>query len=245
MLNIRQKDIIKEHALEETPKECCGVIDSSGDVVKCLNTSPFPEEAFQIDFSQVPNASEVQSFYHSHPVSLDFSMTDKYYSHKRNIPCIVYSVERDDFAIYYPNVFFELPLLGREFITNEVDCITLVRDYYGRNLNINIPDVVHQIRQVEPNKWPEREEFWTYNRRSNREFVKIFEARGFSEVEAPQKHDIILSDNGIVKALSHCAVYISDSEVMHHPYPSDSITETLSSFSKNSKIVYMRHKLMV
>jgi len=245
MLNIIQKNLIKQHALEDAPNECCGVIDSDGNVIKCKNTSPFPEEAFQINFSEVENLNKVHSFYHSHPVSLEFSMTDKYYAHKRNIPCVVYSVDKDDFEIYVPNVFFELPLLGREFITNEVDCITLVRDYYGRNLNISIPDVIHQIRQIEPNEWPKREEFWGYNRRSNREFVKIFEARGFKEVPTPKKHDIILSDNGVVKALSHCAIYINDSEVMHHPYPSDSTTETLNSFSRNSKIVYMRHKQML
>ena len=91
----------------------------------------------------------------------------------------------------------------------------------------------------------DHKEFWSYNRRTNREFVSLFESRGFKEVDYLKKHDLILSDNGTVKAFSHCAVYIDDSKVVHHPYPGESIQETLRSFENNSKILYMRHQNMM
>lgn len=246
-LNSKQKNIIKEHALEQIPNECCGIILSDSQVVKCINHSPTPQTTFHIKYNTLKDIDqdEIVAFYHSHPSGLQFSMTDKYFSHKRNITAVLYSVQEDDFNFYEPTSYFELPLIGRDFITNEVDCITLVRDYYGRYLNIDIPDIIHPVRSVEPANWMDHEEFWSYNRRTNREFVNLFESRGFKEVDSLKKHDLILSDNGTVKAFSHCAVYIDDSKVVHHPYPGESIQETLRSFENNSKILYMRHQNMM
>ena len=246
-LNSKQKDIIKEHALEQSPNECCGVILNNSQIIQCRNYRPTPQKSFHIKYEELKdiNQEDIAAFYHSHPYGLDFSMTDKYFAHKRNITCIVYGIKEDDFNSYEPSTYFELPLIGRDFITNEVDCITLVRDYYGRYLNINVPDIIHPIRAVEPTSWMDHEEFWVYNRRGNREFVNLFESRGFKEVDSLKKHDIILSDNGAVKAFSHCAVYIDSSKVIHHPYPDSSVQETLKNFELNSKTMYMRHLSMM
>jgi proteasome lid subunit RPN8/RPN11 len=239
-----QKNKIKEQSLDEAPKECCGVIFKDGSMKSCVNKSKYPLESFAIRFDQFEGSEldNLAAFYHSHPGDAEFSLIDRYYAHKRNLPSLVYDVKNDKFNEYEPSNFFELPLIGRDFLTNEIDCITLVIDYYKRNLNLDIPDIQHPIRQVEPEDWVSHPEFWKYNRRNNEYFVELFEERGFIRVDEPKKYDLILSDNGLIKAFSHCAVVIGDGQVIHHPYPVRSEIESLSYFNDKSRIAYMRHK---
>ena len=249
-LTEEHKTKIKKQALEESPKECCGILLKNGDLHACINASGFPQETFAINFADLKNVDvdDIAAFYHSHPQGTEPSITDKYYAHKRNLESFIYAIKEDEFTKYKPDQFFELPLIGRDFITNEVDCITLVRDYYKRNLNINIEDINHQIREIEPGEWKDHPEFWKYNRRNNEELIDLFKKRGFiliDEKENIKEHDLILSDNGLVRAYSHCAVYIGGNSVMHHPYPTKSTKETMSFFKGRGMVVRMRHKNMM
>jgi len=239
-----QKNKIKEQSLDEAPKECCGVIFKDGSMKSCANKSNYPLESFAIRFDQFEDSEldNLAAFYHSHPGDAEFSLIDKYYAHKRNLPSFIYDVKNDKFNEYKPNGFFELPLIGRDFLANEVDCITLVIDYYKRNLNLEIPDIQHPVRQVEPEDWVKHPEFWKYNRRTNEYFVELFEERGFVRVQNLKKYDLILSDNGLIKAFSHCAVVIEDDQIIHHPYPARSEIQTLSYFNQKSRVAHMRHK---
>ena len=184
-LTEEHKTKIKKQALEESPKECCGILLKNGDLHACNNASGFPEETFAINFTNLKNVDidDVAAFYHSHPQGTEPTITDKYYAHKRNLESFIYAIKENEFSNYKPDQFFELPLIGRDFITNEVDCITLVRDYYKRNLNISIKDIDHQIREIEPGEWKNHPEFWKYNRRNNDELITLFKQRGFSLME--------------------------------------------------------------
>lgn len=243
-----QKLIIKEHALEENPKECCGLILLNEEVVKLKNKSYFPLEAFVINFEDLPDdieLSDIKGFYHSHPQGGKKSSLDVYFSHKVNLPFAIYNIPGDSFSTYSPNGYYELPLVGRDFLANEIDCITLVKDYFKRNLNIEVEDIKHPIREVEPDAWQNHPEFWKYNKKDNMAFVELYKERGFSVVSDLKKNDIVLSDNGLVKALSHVGVYVGNDKIIHHPYPTRSIIDSFQNFKENSKIMYMRHKLFV
>ena len=248
-LTEEHKTKIKKQALEEAPKECCGVLLKNGELHACVNVSGFPEETFAINFNNLKNINtdDIAAFYHSHPQGIEPSLTDKYYAHKVNLKSFIYAIKEDEFSSYEPSGFFELPLIGRDFITNEVDCITLVRDYYKRNLNIDIKDIKHQIREIEPGEWKNHPEFWKYNRKNNEQLIHLFQSRGFSLIDRKddiKEHDLILSDNGLVRAYSHCAVYIGAERVIHHPYPTKSTKESMSYFKGRGMVVRMRLKSM-
>ena len=245
-LTKKHKTEIKAHAEEQFPKECCGVILKDGSLHVCENVSGYPLETFAIKFEDLKGikTEDIEAFYHSHPEGTEPSTTDKYYAHKRNLQSFIYAIKEDEFSRYKPDQFFELPLEGRDFITNEVDCITLIKDYYKKNLNINIKDIKHEIRELEPSEWKNQPEFWKYNRRNNEGLILLFEERGFKRVKDLKKHDLILSDNGLVRAFSHCAVYIGADKVIHHPYPVKSTIETIDYFKGRSMLQNMRHKTM-
>ena len=80
-----------------------------------------------------------------------------------------------------------------------------------------------------------------YNRKDNITFVELFQDRGFRIVPKPQEHDLVLSDNGLIKALSHVGVYLNDDMVIHHPYPAKSIKQPFINFKRDSQILFMRH----
>ena len=80
--NIKEK--IKQHALEESPHECCGVIVSKGkkiSVERCKNISSAPEFHFKIsphDYVKCSNLGELVAVYHSHPSGEEgLSITDQ------------------------------------------------------------------------------------------------------------------------------------------------------------------------
>ena len=247
ILSEQQKETIKQHALADLPKECCGLILKNGNVVETKNSSYFPEQTFAINFEDLPSditLDDISLFYHSHPEGGAKSSIDIYFSHKTNLPSAIYDVKNDSFSYYNPKGHYELPLIGRDFLANEIDCITLVKDFYKRNLNIEIEDIKHPIREIEPDDWQNHPEFWKYNRKDNTAFVELYKERGFFERKDLKKYDIILSDNGLIKALSHIGVYLGDNKVMHHPYPTKSIIVDLSYFEKSSRVLYMRHSSM-
>ena len=73
MLSHINKSIIREHALLESPNECCGLVisDDSGEdqIFKCKNLSETPEETFSIcaeDYVRASQLGKIIATYHSH-----------------------------------------------------------------------------------------------------------------------------------------------------------------------------------
>jgi proteasome lid subunit RPN8/RPN11 len=108
ILNDMIKKKIKEHADEELPNECCGlVISSNGDrtLMKCKNVAQNPRDNFQIagkEYIEASAAGKIIAYYHSHPedeVGV-FSESDKAVSRGHGISLILFSVKNKKFLQY-------------------------------------------------------------------------------------------------------------------------------------------------
>ncbi|MAF24534.1 hypothetical protein CL634_03020 [bacterium] len=105
ILNNHVKQKIKEHSLNETPRECCGLILDIGgeiEVLRCKNVAKDNKKNFRIDEIDYLNASKrgsIKAYYHSHPHDEvgRFSGADAQVSRAQNIPLIMYSIFHDNF----------------------------------------------------------------------------------------------------------------------------------------------------
>ncbi|PXV60652.1 NlpC/P60 family protein [Dyella jiangningensis] len=103
---------------------------------------------------------------------------------------------------------YQAPLVGRSFHHGVLDCYTLVRDFYARELGIELPDFAR------PDGW--------WDDGHSRLYMDNFRAAGFEPVPEGallERGDIILmairSGNDTP---NHAGVYLGDSQMLHHMY---------------------------
>lgn len=236
MLNSLNQVEIKTHALQEAPNECCGfLVGNDFCAVRVKNISDDPRKRFKISSTDfVKFAPEIKAVYHSHLESLGFSEFDKVNSEAHQIPFVLYHVKHETFQVYYP-CGYEVPYVGRDFIIGRVDCFSLIKDYYLRELNVAIPDLNHHYRLVE-DKANHQDNTATYTILED-----FFLCNGFVATNNLQKNDVILTSSLGIKSAVHLAIYLGDNLILHHPFKRKSRIEPLNSFWKRRIILMVRH----
>lgn len=215
---------IRQHAVEEFPNECCGLvvaIDGKDVYRPCKNISPEGEESFVMcpeDFARFEDEGEILMVVHSHPnASAKPSEGDLVSIEEVQIPFLIVSVYKDlitgemvaeDYTITEPTGY-EAPLIGRAWNPPQLDCYALVRDYYERELGIELLDFERTKRAGSWWEDPENESL----------YLKHFEAAGFVQVDdGPQKHDVVIMTISSRAGPNHAAIYLGDEtgHILHH-----------------------------
>ncbi len=93
-----------------------------------------------------------------------------------------------------------IPLLGRPYIYGELDCYTLVRDYYQSVLQIELP--------LPP-------EYVGLSAASMDLIAHNFMSRGFQAVEIPEEHDVIVMACNS-ETPNHLGVFVAGRYILHH-----------------------------
>lgn len=176
------KKEIRDHALEEFPKECCGILIPTNDnykVVKCENLFK-SEKKFLIEpeIFNNPDNRNFSAVYHSHTNEKyeDFSLEDELVSNKIKKDFIMYNVVNDKFK-YYAWKNLTAPILNRIYFFPVFDCVTLAVDYYKEFLNIDFKIKDHS------------------NHFLNEKFLDFFIDNEFRVTSSIKKHDIIVIKN--------------------------------------------------
>lgn len=223
------------HAKEEAPKECCGIIQLlDGDLkyFKCNNISNKPN-SFEIsskDLMVAEDRGEILAYFHSHvnrsaaPTDVDLVSCEK-----SNKTWIIYSILKDEFLEFSPSNYIP-PLLGREFVHGVMDCWTLCKDYYQLNLNTFLPDF-------------EREDWWwlrggnLYLDPENHKKANLVFISGTNNI---LPNDIILMQIRS-KVANHAAIYLGDDIILHHCSNRLSSREVYGGFWKKCTIGVLRY----
>lgn len=242
MLTAKIKKAINAHANECHPKECCGVI-VNGDYIPCKNiaTNDAQFEIDPIDLVGAEKEGKILAYCHSHPDgSCEPSMPDRVQMNLHGLPWVI--TNGVEVELHKPNDY-KAPLLGREYHHGLMDCFTIVKDYYQRELNININD------------YP-RAEAWWESAESKPLYLDNFKAEGFVEVDNLQKHDVILCRLGRTEHVNHALIFIGDGELksektervignelmLHHPYNRQSIREIYGEAWQRRAAIIVRHE---
>lgn len=245
MLTAKIKKAINTHANAEYPRESCGVIVGK-EYIPCTNIAA-DDAQFEIDPIDLVGASKegkIKAYVHSHPDgSCQPSMPDRVQMNLHGLPWIISN--GTECAIHKPDGY-QAPLLGREYHHGLMDCYSLVKDYYQRELGITLNDY-------------ERTDAWWENKDSKPLYVDNFKKEGFVEVDTIQKHDIILCRLGRTEHVNHALVFIGDgtlksertddvigdSLVLHHPYNRESLREIYGDNWMRRAAIIIRHKSLI
>lgn len=248
MLTKTIKKAINDHADECHPKEACGVIVGK-EYMPCTNVSP-DENQFEISPTDLVRASskgKIKAYVHSHSgfgeASTKPSQLDMIQMGLHGLPWVI--ANGVDVDLYQP-ADYKAPLIGRDYYHGFLDCYTLVKDYYQRELGITLNDY-------------ERSDEWWADAKSKPLYLDNFKKEGFIEVDTIQKHDLILCRLGRTEHVNHALIFIgdgtlksettdaviSDCLVLHHPYSQQSLREMYSDSWQRRAAVIIRHKSLI
>ena len=236
------KESIKRHALNEVPKECCGlIIEDKGaeQIYPCRNSSEKPAKHFSINPSDYVKASvrgKIKAVYHSHNSENEkFSVNDMFNSRAHKLNYILYNTVKDSFSFFdfKKNKTF---LYNRIFKIGKSDCYTIVKEYY-QNLGIKLDG-----ENTLGNDW------YKENPNLISELFKLNKTNpNLPIVELPpdsqlKEHDVIVFEFIKGAGPNHVAVYLGDGNMIHHPRNRYPCIETLNPIYKKKMYKIYRHE---
>jgi proteasome lid subunit RPN8/RPN11 len=197
---------VAAHAEEHPKTEVCGLIvlrDGEELVFRTENNHPLPHGAHARipgeAFVEAEAEGTIAAMYHSHVLDPpDPSPGDIHASERLEMPFLIYSLGWKGFRCYKPDGFVT-PLIGRPFVKGEMDCWSLVSDYYAQILGVEMPE--------QP-----REESWTEGA-----VEEVAADIGFvvAHPKTIRSHDILLIDMPELR-FPHFAVFLPNGQLLHH-----------------------------
>jgi len=207
------QDQIVLHAESKPDEEVCGFIllnkDLTVSVEECANENPNPEKCFTVSSAKFLKHSiekKILGIYHSHPKSDEKpSKTDIAMSEEMGIPYLIYSLITKKFYLYYPESYNTNMLTGRPYIKGFFECTCIFKDYFKKELNINI------------SKW--NKNYWLpeEDKEANKLLLKILN-KNLIEIKDKKlnKHDVIVFEIKKGKRF-HVGIYLGNDYFMHQP----------------------------
>jgi proteasome lid subunit RPN8/RPN11 len=240
---------IYAHATAVNPQECCGaVVSVAGELryVPMPNTAGKPEDDFRISAESWAAAEDLGTpvcVVHSHPgQSARLSGADRVSMEATELPWLVVEVREGVAVSHLVHVptGYQAPLLGRPFHHGVLDCFTLVRDYYRRELGVELTDY-------------DREDGWWNGPQDL--YMQYYPALGFHQIDSAElrQGDMIVMQVRSEKA-NHAGIFLADGKlrtepdhhpvpgcILHHLYGRDSKRDLFGGYWRDSARLYLRH----
>jgi proteasome lid subunit RPN8/RPN11 len=233
-LNDSTKNAALQHAKEAFPQESVGlvaVVKGRRRYFPCRNMAETPDEHFVLDpadYVAVEEKGEIVAVIHSHPKTNPApSQADRVACEKSGLPWHIVNPQTEQWGYCEPDGF-ELPYVGREFVFGVVDCYTLCRDWYNRELGLNLRD------------YDRRDRFWL---KGENLYLDNFASEGFYPIplEELQYGDAILMQ--LESPLpNHAAVYLGDQLILHHMQGRLSSRDIYGGYYLKSTAKALRHE---
>ena len=203
------------HAKEQDPKESCGLllnIRGKEKYFPCRNLSMTSYQCFIIDpedYIKADNTGEIIAVVHSHPVTPAIaSQADKISCEQSNLPWHIVNPKTEQWGYYEP-CGYKAPLIGRPWVWNVTDCLSLVTDWYLEEKGI---ELIKATRPLTPEEFEENPES-KVDGDFNNYLIKV----GFRLLAPDEKlenGDVLVM--GILnKGLNHVGIFI-DGDILHH-----------------------------
>lgn len=249
------KDQITAHAWGEYPNECCGVM-IGGQYRPCTNIAHDPANTFEIDPAEwmaLAELGDIGAIVHSHPNGEPLpSEVDKVQMGLHGVDWVIVGLGHTPTGATYCDIkthkstAYTAPLLGREYHHGVQDCYSLVRDYYSRELGIELPDFA-------------RADEWWEDENHEPLYQNNFVKAGFVVVDDLQKHDVILCRVGRTHHINHALIFVGDGKltsentpdcvgdclVLHHPHGRLSVREIYGESWQKRTALIVRHKELI
>lgn len=241
---------MKRHAVADYPRESVGFVvmrEGKETYVPAKNVAPenSSTDHFVVhpqEYSDVEDSGQIVMFIHSHPnASAKPSEADLVSCEASNLPWGIISVYKDlgtgEIVAHDPMTFepsgYEAPLIGRRFYHGVTDCYTLVRDYYKRVVDIELPQF-------------DRPDFWWENPNTLSLYVANFTEAGFVQVDGPPRiHDVIIMEIRSQAGPNHAGVMYDEHTMLHHLFGQLSGRVPYGGYWQEHTALVVRHKELI
>jgi proteasome lid subunit RPN8/RPN11 len=206
----------RQHAVEQFPKESCGVI-ADGQYIPCFNYALNPETDFKIAPETLISLSEsgrkVEAIVHSHPNGPMYpSENDMRGQITTDLPWIIVVVNHDTHTgeteaaeelVIWGDTLPRAPLLERPFVWGVFDCYSLVRDAFQEHFGKSLPAV------------PREDAYWTKGQDLYGDWLKKL---GFQRISASvaKPGDCFLIALPGSPVPSHAGILLEGDMILHH-----------------------------
>lgn len=232
-MNPNIKKQIVEHALKEMPREACGLIIKSGDVISyypCRNIAPGNDTFIMKpeNYAEAENNGHVIAVVHSHPYATpEPSQADRVACEASGLPWHIVSVPDEKWSYLAP-CGYEADILGRLWVHGVLDCYSLIRDWYRIERGVLLPDFYRN-----PEWWYKGENI----------YVENFKKAGFVRLidEEPQPGDVLLMQV-LADVPNHGAIYLENDIILHHLYNRLSCREVYGGYYRKHTTHVLRFK---
>jgi len=229
------KEQILEHAKQEYPNECCGVViifKGKERYHPCKNLATEADDNFilsPVDYAEAEDKGEIIKIVHSHPASNpEPSQADLVGIERSGLPWVIVNPLTGSFTESEPSGY-QAPLIGRRFVHGVLDCYALIKDYYETILEIDIPDF-------------DRENYWW--EKGQNLYVDNFQKAGFHRVDDLREHDGIIIMSGS-STPNHAGVYIGDNKILHHVQHRLSSRDVYGGYWLKNTWAVVRHEMFL
>lgn len=205
----------QDHAMEQWPKESCGVV-VGGKYIPVDNIAANPLENFQMP-DDILVTYEIQAIIHSHNSMSEPGPDGRHRPHHPHYPTaedmasqietdVPWAIVSTDGAsasslLWWGDHVLDEPLIGRQFVPGVTDCYALIRGYYWQTQNIYLPE------------FPRDSEWWGLGKNL---FEDGFVMAGFKKIDASEVRDgdVVLMNLG-TPVTCHGAIVLG-SLILHH-----------------------------
>lgn len=237
------RSFILDHAHDAHPAEACGLIvslpaglavDQTVEYVPCRNElagTAAGLDRFRIhpeDWAAAEDLGNILAVVHSHP-NADAAPTqaDLVMCERTGVSWVIVGCPSGATTLTHPTGY-EAPLIGRQFFHGVLDCYSLCRDYYARELGIVLPDYPRD------DGWWERADHGDLYR-SN------YAQAGFVLVDGPpRRHDALLMQVA-ARCDNHAAIFLGDGTILHHLYGRQSGHDVYGGYWAMHTTAVLRH----
>jgi proteasome lid subunit RPN8/RPN11 len=224
---------IMAHVNASPRKESCGLIVSYRRKLKFIptrNVATLSTE-FTIDpeeLAEIEDKYKIQAVVHSHiNVNPEPSQADLIEIERHNLPYLIVNYPLNTYTLTYPSGYVA-PYEGRLFVSGITDCYAIWRDFYQRELSVQMED------------YPRIYEWW---HKGENLYMDNYQEAGMVEIDRKElkRGDIILMRIGS-QVLNHCAVYLGDNRILQHLTGRLSSIDIYGGWYQKCAGMYLRHK---
>lgn len=234
------KKQIRIHAESFPEEEVCGLIVENTDdfcVVKTENIARNKKHSFEISpmiFTSLDYRGLIpHAVYHSHPNDKDtFSVLDKINADALKYELVMYHNKSQSFKVYHPKNEDEA-YVGRPFKLGESDCVSLVRDFYKEELNIN-------INKYDVNKYWIKKGNLILDNYKKEGFERVFNEE--FELKDLNLYDLIICKNEKFDFPCHVMIYLGGGMVLQHIRDYYSTVSSYQDHMRKNTMFVLRHK---
>lgn len=227
------KDAVAQHAADEYPRECCGLVivfKGRQQYRPCRNIAVGTDQfaMHPEDYVSADQAGEIVAVVHSHPnIPARPSQADLVACEATGLPWFILSWPVGTWEEVYPTGYVA-PLVGRQWSHGVLDCYSIIRDWYAQERGITLPD------------FERHDEWWL---RGENLYEKNFAKAGFHPINRDELSagDVILMQVGSPVA-NHGAIYLGDGLILHHVQNRLSTRDVYGGYWLKHTKTFLRHE---